>query len=195
MRTKNEARAPGKVLVPLAGGFEEIEAVTIIDVLRRAGLTVEVAGLASGPVTGAHGITLRPDCTLDQVDASALAMIVLPGGQPGTDNLKSDGRVLSLVRELEASGRGVAAICAAPLVLAAAGVLAGREATSYPGVRKELRGARVLDVPRVVRSDNVWTSQGPGTALEFSLALVSELCGEAKALELAGALLVAQPAR
>jgi 4-methyl-5(b-hydroxyethyl)-thiazole monophosphate biosynthesis len=177
------------VLVPLAEGFEEIEAVTVVDVLRRAGLTVRMAGLRPGPVTGSHGLTLQPDCTLDHVDPAELALVVLPGGQPGTDNLRRDERVLALVRELAAAGRGVAAICAAPLVLAAAGVLEGREATSHPGVRAGLRGARVLAEPRVVRSGNVWTSQGPGTALEFSLALVAELCGEARARELAAAML------
>ncbi len=180
---------PG-VLVPLAEGFEELEAVTLIDVLRRGGIAVHVAGLAPGPVRGAHGIALVPDCGLEQVDAGSLAMIVLPGGQPGTDNLKRDPRILALVRELEASGRTVAAICAAPMVLAAAGVLEGREATSYPGVRRSLAGARVVEDRRVVRAGNVWTSQGPGTAMEFALALVAELRGEERARELAGELLV-----
>src|SRR5688572_33150358 len=101
------------VLVPLAPGFEEIEAVTIIDVLRRAEVEVRVAGLAPGPVRGAHGIEVAVDCALDEVDAAALAMIVLPGGMPGTTNLRADARVLALVRALESSGRTVAAICAA----------------------------------------------------------------------------------
>ncbi|MCI0634823.1 MAG: DJ-1/PfpI family protein, partial [Actinobacteria bacterium] len=126
------ARNTGVVLVPLAEGFEEIEAVVIIDVLRRAGVEVCVAGLAPGPVTGAHGITLATDRALSDVDAAALAMIVLPGGMPGTTNLRKDARILDLVRALESSGRRVAAICAAPTVLAAAGVLAGRSATSHP---------------------------------------------------------------
>jgi len=182
---------PPVVLVPLAPGFEEIEAVAIIDVLRRAGVDVRVAALGSGPVTGAHGITLATDLALADVDAAELDMLVLPGGQPGTNHLKADARVLALVRELEASGRGVAAICAAPMVLAAAGILRGRRATSHPSVRGELGGAEVVDAPRVVRAGRVWTSQGPGTALEFALELVGELCGPERARELGAAMLVA----
>src|SRR5262245_17725832 len=118
----------GSVLVPLAEGFEEIEAVVIVDVLRRAGVDVLVAGLSAGSVRGAHGITLATDVALDAVDPARLAMVVLPGGMPGTKNLLRDARVLALVRALESSGRTVAAICAAPTVLAAAGVLEGRRA-------------------------------------------------------------------
>jgi 4-methyl-5(b-hydroxyethyl)-thiazole monophosphate biosynthesis len=181
---------PTSVLVPLAPGFEEIEAVTIIDVLRRAGVDVCVAGLGPGPVRGAHGIELGTDCLLDAVDPATLAMLVLPGGIPGTTNLRADARVLALVRALESSGRTVAAICAAPTVLSAAGVLAGREATSHPSVRAQLTGATVR-TERVVCSGPVVTSQGVGTALDFALALVRELCGADRAAELRAALLVA----
>src|SRR5688572_5479447 len=172
------------VLVPLAPGFEEIEAVVIIDVLRRAGVTVRVAGLERGPVTGSHGIQVGTDCSLDDVDAAELAMIVLPGGMPGAANLEKDERVLALVRGLESSGRTVAAICAAPRVLAAAGVLAGRRATAYPSERARLTGAEVVDRPRVVRSGPIVTSQGVGTALEFALELAGELAGPRVASEL-----------
>jgi 4-methyl-5(b-hydroxyethyl)-thiazole monophosphate biosynthesis len=178
------------VLVPLAPGFEEIEATVIIDVLRRAGVDVIVAGLAPGPVTGSHGITLVPDRTLDEVDAAGLAMVVLPGGMPGAQHLKEDERVLALVRALESSGRGVAAICAAPIVLAEAGVLRGRRATAYPSFRDRLPGAEVVAEPRVVRYGPVITSQGVGTALEFALELASDLVGPGKASELRAALLV-----
>lgn len=178
------------MLVPLADGFEEIEAVVIVDVLRRAGVEVRMAGLASGPVRGAHGITLATDCGLDEVDASELAMLVLPGGMPGTANLLADERVLALVRGLESSGRTVAAICAAPTVLAAAGVLRGRRVTSYPDVRGRLPGAEVVNHPRVVRSGPVVTSQGVGTALEFALELAAELAGEDRAREVGKAMLV-----
>jgi 4-methyl-5(b-hydroxyethyl)-thiazole monophosphate biosynthesis len=178
------------VLVPLAQGFEEIEATVIVDVLRRAGVEVIVAGLARGPVTGAHGITLVPDCALDEVDAAELAMIVLPGGMPGAQNLKADERVLDLVRALESSGRAVAAICAAPMVLAAAGVRHGRRATAYPSFRDRLADAEVVAEPRVVRSGPVITSQGVGTALEFALELASDLAGPARAQELRAAMLV-----
>ena len=114
---------PETILVPLADGFEEIEAVTIIDVLRRADLSVLVAGLAPGPVRGAHGITMETDCALEEVEAASVGSIVLPGGMPGTTHLARDERVLRFVRTLHAAGKGVAAICAAPLVLAEAGIL------------------------------------------------------------------------
>ena len=195
MATPHTTGATRAVLVPLAPGFEEIEAVTIIDVLRRAGLSVHVAGLSARAVTGAHGITLVTDGLLAEVDARELAMLVLPGGMPGTTNLAADGRILALVRELESSGRKVAAICAAPLVLERAGVLAGREVTSYPSVRDQLPSARVLSEPAVVSSGPVITSQGVGTALAFALALVAELAGPAKARELEVALLVPGGAR
>jgi len=177
------------ILVPLANGFEEIEAVTIIDVLRRAELPVVVAGLEPGPVVGAHGIGVGVDRLLEDVEPASLRAIVLPGGMPGTLALLEDERVRTLVKTLHDSGRTVAAICAAPMVLAAVGVLSERPATSHPSVRDRLADARVVDAERVVRSDNVFTSQGPGTALEFSLALVLELAGESVARELAGAML------
>lgn len=191
--SSRESVRPESVLVPLAPGFEEIEAVTIIDVLRRAGIEVCVAGLERGPVRGSHGIELGTDCALDDLvegDVARLAMIVLPGGMPGTTNLRNDARVLALVRRLEAEGRTVAAICAAPTVLSAAGVLTGRSATAHPSVRGQLPGTVVLDQPAVVRSGPVVTSQGVGTALEFALALVEDLRGGARARELRAALLV-----
>ncbi len=182
------------ILVPLAEGFEEIEAVTIVDVLRRAGLHVTVAGLRPGEVTGAHGLRVATDAALDGVDPARVAMIVLPGGMPGTTNLMEDERVLGLVRKLHAAGKPTAAICAAPMVLARAGVLGDARATSHPSVRDRLGKARVVAGERVVRSGSVVTSQGPGTALEFALALVEDLEGPAKARKLAEDMLVqAQP--
>ena len=178
------------ILVPLAEGFEELEAVAIVDVLRRAGVEVIVAGLAPGPVRGAHGLTLETDAELDEVDADAITGIVLPGGMPGTTNLAADPRVLALLRATHADGRTTAAICAAPLVLAAAGVESGHDVTSHPSVRTKLGTATVLDAPRVVRSRHVTTSQGPGTALEFALDLVEQLVGPQQAAELSAAMLV-----
>jgi 4-methyl-5(b-hydroxyethyl)-thiazole monophosphate biosynthesis len=178
-----------RILVPLAEGFEEIEAVTIVDVLRRAGLVVTVAGLAPGAVRGAHGIPLVPDAALGDLDLDAFTVLVCPGG-PGTRNLMADERVLALARRLHAEGRPTAAICAGPLVLHRAGILRGLDVTAHPSVRGELTGARVLDEPRVVRSGSVSTSQGAGTALEFALDLVAQLVGPAKADELARAMIV-----
>lgn len=180
-----------RVLVPLAEGFEEIEAVTVIDVLRRAGITVVVAGLRPGPVRGAHGITVACDAELARVDAAGFAAIVLPGGMPGTTNLAADARVLAAVRTLHAAGKPVAAICAAPTVLARAGVLAGAEVTAYPAMQGDLAPARVLADQRVVVSGNLVTSQGPGTALEFALELVTRLVSRAKADALRADMIVA----
>jgi 4-methyl-5(b-hydroxyethyl)-thiazole monophosphate biosynthesis len=182
--------ATQRILVPLADGFEELEAVTIVDVLRRAGLDVVTAGLRAGPVRGAHGIAVQPDAELSKVDGASFQMMVLPGGMPGAENLKQDARVIALLRELHGSGRHVAAICAAPMVLAHAGLLTGQPATAYPGFREKLTGAKVVEDQRVVKAGRVTTSQGPGTALEFALALVRELRGGGVADELARGMLV-----
>ncbi len=177
------------VVVPLAPGFEEIEAVTIVDVLRRAEVPVTVVGLTPGPVTGAHGLKVDTDATIDQVDAADVRAMVLPGGMPGATNLREDERVLALLRTLHGSDRTVAAICAAPMVLGAAGLLEGVEATCYPGFEEHLTGARHSQ-QRVVRAGRVLTSRGPGTALEFALALVEELGAPERAAELRAGMLV-----
>lgn len=184
-----------RILVPLAEGFEEIEAVAIIDVLRRADLEVVVAGLAPGPVRGSHGIAVETDALLDDVEPDAITAVVLPGGMPGTTHLMADPRVVGLVQRLHAAGRPTAAICAAPMVLATAGVVDGVEVTSHPSVAGKLGAAEVVEGPRVVESWPVVTSRGPGTALEFALALVRRFRGEDVARDLASAMLVAEPAR
>jgi 4-methyl-5(b-hydroxyethyl)-thiazole monophosphate biosynthesis len=163
-----------RVLVPLAPGFEEIEAVTVVDVLRRAGVTVDVAGTAPGPVTGSHGITLTPDRTLADATADDYDLIALPGGMPGTLHLRENAAVVRLVRDLAAGGRWTTAICAAPTVLAAAGLTAGRTVTSHPSVAEALGDARYREEPVVV-DGRVITSRGAGTAMEFALALVERL--------------------
>lgn len=171
----------GRVLVPIADGFEEIEAVTTIDILRRADVEVVVAGLTPGPVTGSHGIAIRPDRTLDEALAEEYDMIALPGGLPGADNLEGDERVLALVRRMFEEGRYTAAICAAPKVLAAAGVLDERRATSYPGFLDPAAtpGLRIV-AETVVQDGAVITSRGPGTAMDFALALVENLAGRSR---------------
>ncbi len=179
-----------RVLVPLAPGFEEIEAVAIVDVLRRAGIEVVVAGLDARTVVGAHAIAIGTDTTLDQVELDGFDAIALPGGMPGTLNLMRDARVLDAVRSLHRRGKLTAAVCAAPMVLAEAGVLSGVEVTAYPSARDQLKDARVVATPRVVHSGNVCTSQGPGTAIEFALGLVERLLGTAQARTLRQALLV-----
>jgi 4-methyl-5(b-hydroxyethyl)-thiazole monophosphate biosynthesis len=165
-----------RVLVPLAEGFEELEAVTIIDVLRRAGIEVVVASLDASPVTGSHGIRISADTPLAALMEQDFDMIALPGGMPGADHLKRDARITEIVRRLHDKGRPVAAICAAPMVLDAAGVLDGRRATSYPGFLKDATRATVVG-DAVVVDRGVITSRGPGTALDFALTLVAELAG------------------
>jgi 4-methyl-5(b-hydroxyethyl)-thiazole monophosphate biosynthesis len=165
-----------RVLVPLAEGFEELEAVTIIDVLRRAGIDVVVASLGDSPVAGSHGIRIAADTPLGALAEQQFDMIALPGGMPGADHLKKDTRIAALINRLCGEGKPVAAICAAPMVLAAAGVLDGRRATSYPGFLKDAKRTTVVDEP-VVSDNGVITSRGPGTALDFALALVAELAG------------------
>ncbi len=180
-----------RVLVPLASGFEEIEAVTIVDVLRRAGIEVTLAGTTAGVLEGSRGIRVQPDTTLDGVDPATFDAIVLPGGMNGALNLMEDERVIAAVRTVHAAGHLTAAICAAPMVLARAGIVDGTRVTSHPSVRDRLEGAVVCADPRVLREGNVLTSQGPGTAMEFALALVREIAGGDKADELARAMIVA----
>lgn len=165
-----------RVLVPLAEGFEELEAVTIIDILRRGGIEVVVASLGASPVTGSHGIRIAADTPLAALVEQEFDMVALPGGMPGADHLKKDPLVTDLVRRMHEKGRPVAAICAAPMVLAAAGVLDGRRATSYPGFLADAGKAEVVG-DAVVVDGGVITSRGPGTALDFALTLVEELAG------------------
>jgi 4-methyl-5(b-hydroxyethyl)-thiazole monophosphate biosynthesis len=183
------------VLVPLATGFEEVEAVAIVDVLRRAELPVTVAGLSPSPVVGSHGIGVATDGELGALDLSRVDALVLPGGMPGTTALMADERLIALIQRLVAAGRPVAALCAAPRVLHRAGVLEGLEVTAHPSARRQLTGAQVRDEPRVVVARGagggaVVTSQGPGTALEFALELVSQWVSPARAEELRAAMLV-----
>lgn len=169
-----------KVLVPLAQGCEEIEAVTVIDILRRAGIEVITAGLAAGPVRASRGTLLVPDAALDDVAGQAFDMVVLPGGMPGSAHLRDDARVLALLRRTAAAGNTVAAICAAPMALHAAGLLQGKRATGFPGVLEELPGSHTCTGAAVETDGNVVTSRGPGTAMDFALALVERLAGRAR---------------
>lgn len=173
-----------KVCVLLADGFEEIEAITVIDVLRRVDLEVVSAGLHSREVCGAHGITVRADRTLDEIAERAWDVVYLPGGLPGATNLRDDARVRALLAKQVAEGRTAAAICAAPIALEAAGVLAGRQVTSYPGFADELPSAAKYVEDRVVVDGPILTSRGPGTAAELALEIVRRLRGPGAANEL-----------
>ncbi|MEJ2513913.1 MAG: DJ-1/PfpI family protein [Gammaproteobacteria bacterium] len=178
-----------RVLVPLADGFEEIEAVTVIDILRRAEIEVVTAGLGQGPARGSRDIHVVPDTVLDTVQDEDFDMVVLPGGLAGADNLQNDGRIIALLKRLAAGGRVTAAICAAPRVLAAAGLLENRTATGFPGLLDPVStpGLSLSEAP-VVEDGTVITSRGPGTAMDFALALVERLAGRAVRVNVEGRL-------
>ena len=163
-----------KVLVALAPGFEEIEAITVVDILRRAGARVTLAGTVAGPVEGSRGVSVLPDALIDQVDDAEFDLLVLPGGQPGTDNLQKNETVKSIIQNMHQAQKKVAAICAAPIVLQSAGILKDAVVTSHPSVRERLSDIKYSE-ERVVVDGNIITSRSPGTALEFSLKLVEIL--------------------
>jgi 4-methyl-5(b-hydroxyethyl)-thiazole monophosphate biosynthesis len=175
-------------LIVLTDTFEEIEAVTPIDILRRAEVEVTVASrTGSTTVKGRSGITVVADCLLDAAlaDGKTYDLVILPGG-PGHVALRTDTRVLNLVREQVAAGRLTGAICAAPTVLKDAGVLKGRRITAHFSVLEEL--PNILEKEDVVIDGTIVTSRGAGTAVPFSLALVEKLCGYEKALKIAHAI-------
>jgi len=169
-----------KVLIPIAAGCEELEAVTLINLFRRAGFTVVSAGLEAEirPVKCARGTLLVPDSTLGQALAQDYDLVVLPGGQPGTNNLMGDQRIIKLVQEMHQQDNYVAAICAAPMVLGKAGVLQGKSATSYPGCLDSMGLSEVNYLEDAVVVDGkVITSRGPGTAMDFALKLIEIMAG------------------
>lgn len=176
-----------KVLVLLAEGSEELEAVTIVNILRRGSINVTLAGLAAGALRGSRGIQIVPDTTLDEVLTDDFDMVVLPGGLPGTTHLRNDPRVAALLKKTYGTGKQVAAICAAPSVLAAAGLLDGKRATCYPTCLDEFPAVK-LQTSAVEQDGNITTSRGPGTAMDFALTLLERLAGHAKRQEVEAAL-------
>lgn len=172
------------VLVPLADGCEELEAVTVIDLLRRAGIDVTTAGLDGAAVTASRGVGLIPDTGLDEALQHEYDMVVLPGGAGGADRLGDDERIRDLLLKMADSERFTAAICAGPKVLAGAGLLEGRRATSFPSAMDFVveHGADYAKDP-VVQDGRVITSRGPGTAMDFALALIEQLAGADKRRE------------
>jgi len=167
-----------RVLVPLAEGFEETEAITTIDILRRAGIDTVTAALNKNPVTGSHKISVLADKLLDENEE--FNAIALPGGMPGSSNLRDDNRVINIVKKINASGGLTAALCAAPIVLSKAGVLKGKKYTCYPGFENEIAEA-VLTNKNVVTDGTIITGKGAGHAVQFALAIVAFLKGEGTA--------------
>jgi len=179
-----------KVFIHFANGFEEVEAITPVDVFRRAGFevtTVSVTGKKE--VTSTRGIVVLADALFQEVDYTGADLVVLPGGQPGSDNLNRHEGLIKQIRLLHEKGRLIAAICAAPRVLASAGILKGKRVTCYPGTDELLTGATVTG--NMVEVDgNIITGKGPGAAMKFSLTLVELLAGKSKADELKKAMFV-----
>jgi 4-methyl-5(b-hydroxyethyl)-thiazole monophosphate biosynthesis len=178
-----------RVAVILADGFEEVEAMSIIDVLRRAEIETVIAGLHDGHITSTRKVKVIPDTVIDTVKADDFDMIVLPGGQPGSDNMDADARVKGLIKSFSQKGKLIGAICAAPIVLANAGVLQGKHVTSFPAYQDRLGGG-VYEEKAVVEDGDVLTSRGPGTALAFALAIVTRLVSKEKAQKIKNAMLI-----
>jgi 4-methyl-5(b-hydroxyethyl)-thiazole monophosphate biosynthesis len=169
------------VLCLLADGFEEMETVTPVDLLRRAGVVVVIASLHGRMTTGRCGIRMEADAALADLEPGAFDLLLIPGG-PAVEEMRRDGRAANLAKDFIAAGKAVAAICAAPLILLDAGLLVGRRFTAYHSVRQELGGG--LD-ERVVVDGDIITSRGAGTAMDFALALVVRLVGQAVADQVA----------
>lgn len=179
-----------KIAVHLADGFEEIEAISIIDVLRRADLEVVVVSITKKlTVTGAHHLTVLADELFEEVDYDKINMIVLPGGMPGASNLDAHEGLKKQIQHFNDAEKNLAAICAAPLVYGKLGILKGRKAVCYPGFEKYLVGAEILNSP-VAESGHIITGRGPGAAIIFALKIVSKLVSEDKAKLLASQMLV-----
>jgi len=177
------------VIVPLAEGCEELEAITILDLLVRAGVTVVSAGLNSGPVKCARGTVIVPDMTLDDALKQDYDMMVLPGGLPGADHLMQDKRIQQRLKEMNSRNEFIAAICAAPKVLASAGLLTNKKVTCYPGTLDafDIEGLQVSE-NAIEKDGNVITSRGPGTAMDFTLHLIEVLTSAANRKEVERAL-------
>ena len=174
-----------KTAILFANGYEEVEALTVVDLLRRAKIGCEILSVDdSGQVTGSHGISIGADRNFSGTDFSQYDGVILPGGMPGTTNLAADERVLALLRSFAAAGKLTAAICAAPTVLAKAGLLEGKKAVCYPGVEEQLTGAKVSFDPVAV-DGTVITSRGLGTAIPFALSIVQYFEGRERAEALA----------
>ena len=173
------------IYVFLAEGFEETEAITPIDMLRRCGKEVITVGIGGKVISGAHNIPITCDITENETVFDGLEMIILPGGMPGTKNLAANKRVSEMIGYCCENNIFIGAICAAPSILGNMGLLKGKKAVCYPGFENALTGAQVLDSPAVT-DDKIITARGAGTALEFSYELICALIDKTTAEKLAG---------
>lgn len=183
-----------RVLVPLAQGCEELEAITIIDLLRRAGIEVVAASLDDGPVTASRGVRILPDMSLDEALRLEYDMVALPGGLPGADHLAADDRLTALLRRMNESGRFVGAVCAAPKVLARCGILEEKTATAFPGIL-EAEAHPLISGDAVTRDGSVITSRAAGTAMDFALELIEALAGRQTRAEVENGLVRTRPGK
>ena len=178
-----------KIAVFFAAGYEEIEALTVVDLCRRAGIDVSMVSIGEEKkATGSHQITVEMDQNFEEVDFEALDMIVLPGGMPGTLNLEAHTGLMAQVDAFYNAGRYVAAICAAPSIFGHRGIVKGRKACCYPGFEKDMNGADMV-YDSVCVDGNVITSRGMGCAIDFALAIIEVLCGKEIADEKAGSII------
>lgn len=179
-----------KVALFLANGFEEIEALATVDVLRRAQIPVQTVSITSDRVvTGAHDIPVTADTTFNEADFSDVEVLVLPGGMPGAKHLNEHEGLKALIKEFNARGKTISAICAAPMVLGGLGLLDGKRATCYPGFEPELIGAQTTG-ESVVVDGNITTGRGPGLVFDFALRLVEQIAGLATRQEVQNGLLL-----
>jgi 4-methyl-5(b-hydroxyethyl)-thiazole monophosphate biosynthesis len=167
-----------KVLIPLAEGFEEIEALATADILRRAGIEVVLAGIPGTMIKGRSGVKVVADTRIDEINHNEFDCIVLPGGDPGYVNLGKSKKVIEIINDFNSKGKSIAAICASPSILAKQGILDNRRATIYPGMEREIPRPRPASV---VTDGHITTSQGPGTSIDFALEIVKNLLGSGQA--------------
>nr|MBP3724706.1 DJ-1/PfpI family protein [Campylobacter sp.] len=177
-----------KVAVILADGFEEIEAMSILDILRRGGVEALAVGLENTQIKGAHGLEIISDVIFESVNFANIDMIVLPGGLPGSEHLAKSAKLQAKLKQLKSSNKKIAAICAAPWALKSAEVLGGSY-TCYPGFEAKINHLGYTDTQNVIIDGNIITSKGPATAMEFALVLLKELEGETKFKEVKAGLL------
>lgn len=174
-----------KVIVFLADGFEEVEALTVVDYLRRMDVKVDMVSITGDKeVRGAHNIKVLADKSMDEIeDLQSYEAVVIPGGLPGATNLRDHEGVIEIVKDMNKSDKLTAAICAGPIVLERAAIVKGKELTSYPGFQDQLQGA-IYKEESVVRDGNIITSRGPSLAVDFAIEIVDYLLGKDKAEEL-----------
>lgn len=173
------------VYVLVANGFEETELIVPVDILRRGGVDVKLVGVHADKVSSTRKITLTTDICLDDLIIYEMDMLVLPGGQPGVDNLWADERVRLLVKQAAAAGKLIGAICAAPMILGRLGLLEGKKAVCYPGCEGDLKGAQIMEKSGCVHDANYITAKGAGAAFQFGFALLAALKGKALADDIA----------